>query len=457
MNFKTIFVSIFLSGMLAVSALSAMQITDVAGEQITLSQEQQDAFAQCGIKNAIASYAGEHSYEGLDLPFMTAANLETVLTLIKDAKPLETIKDDAKCIELFRLANYVQAPEKVLADLADRIYKPVKLHGEQLEKELARNPDSDELKQKIADHNELRDTVHLNLSHYPDFHAFLLDCPQLLQKDLDPETSRSHTFANIGSGKTVLDLNYDLLEKRAGITKKLKSTDGIECLGECVWAQQIDSLRIEGHSIGSFDVAKFKKAFPHLKKISLMHNVIKKVTREINESDIEIDLRNNPIETLCIENPEQLENVSVLAHNLDSNMVPFKQTPISLCSTWIQAFKAKSGNFIRSFGRDFDHEAMYKFKGSGALGAAGTLVYGGLGALAKYYTSQNDTRILDARIMGAAFVGYSFGGYLTLTAFNAIDDADGMNNWLAHGNYRIKVESQGVENKNMGIAIKVCV
>ena len=87
MNYsKMMLKSIFLSGMLGVSAVSAMQITDVAGEQITLTQEQQDAFGKCGIKNAIASYEGEQSYEGLDLPFMTAANLETDLKVIQKFK-----------------------------------------------------------------------------------------------------------------------------------------------------------------------------------------------------------------------------------------------------------------------------------------------------------------------------------------------------------------------------------
>ncbi len=343
--------SIFISGMLAISALSAMQITDVTGKQITLTQEQQDAFMRCGIKHAVSNYAGEHSYEGLELPFMTAGNLENLLQLINDTKHLETINDDTS-IELFKLADYLQAPKEILVQLAKRICEPITKYYNQLQEKLKNNPRLKKLQQAVLDYALLKETIELSLPIYPSFASFLKHFPKVgntQEPDFINKGLLKLTFlARAVFGEEYnLDLSFNKTDEILKTKKSIVSLEGIEKLGEYPWAKKVRLLDLSGHKIESGSVKKLKSTFPSLKFIILKNNEIKQIEDLIDENIEEIRLEGNPIQKISIRNPEQFNKTRIITDNLKEAPL-FKQNLKQRIAAWGQSLIAKSKVAIKT-------------------------------------------------------------------------------------------------------------
>ncbi len=104
---------LFLS--IGAQAMVPVSITDVKGTKFELNSAQKTALAQCGtLANMLKCSQGPIDFEGQNAPFITKANLEDLGAILHDPKQLKAIKDDQKCIDLFKLANYLAAPEAVL-------------------------------------------------------------------------------------------------------------------------------------------------------------------------------------------------------------------------------------------------------------------------------------------------------------------------------------------------------
>jgi hypothetical protein len=275
--------------------------------------------------------------------FMTAKNIEELITVIQDVKHLDTIKNDAKCLELFQLANFLQAPENVLAPLANRLYPQVQKQIENLEQEIEKIKE-DKNNNALEDKNEilsdlllLKDTLAIQLPYYPDFKAFLADLPK--NKDGKPDF---HSI--LSRDENTLNLNMHLLAAMER-KKKIGSFDGIEQLTQYPWTQKITFLHCDDQQIKTFSVKELKKTFPQLQRISLPFNCIESISnKEIDDTLTLINLAFNNTKSCCIENPEQFKCLTISASGtpLQAKDIQFKQTSAAKILFWLKSLVAKS-------------------------------------------------------------------------------------------------------------------
>lgn len=326
MDFKRKIALLILAGLLMslfgsyMLAMEPVVIKDFNGQTVQLTAEQKDALSRCGtLKNMIKDMGSQEiPFEGV-MPFITCQNLQHVANIIKNKEYLNQIANVSDCMELFKLADYLQAPDQVLLLLADHIYEPL----------LAQIKATEDGQAK-ADLEYFKENVESKLSYYPDFHALVKDQRSIdLEKRDEARKQNSYvlSFPHISHGKT--------------LSKKLRSLEGIELLADCPWTKQIDTLCINYHDIEKVDLAQITKVFPALKWLQLGYNQIRSINYGIRANDLSIDLRNNPLESICIANPDRLKNVQI---QIDKNCKPavnFNPAPGKV-SRWLGAFKAQS-------------------------------------------------------------------------------------------------------------------
>ncbi len=133
---------------------------------VELTEQQEEALKCCDfIKHCKPQAAAGERISFKANSFMTAKNIEELIKVIQDVKYLDTyaflrIVDNTQCIELFRLANFLCAPECILVALAERICPVVQERIKELEKELT-NTDSEKKQtaEQLADLLNLQDTT----------------------------------------------------------------------------------------------------------------------------------------------------------------------------------------------------------------------------------------------------------------------------------------------------------
>ncbi len=329
MNFKVKMAIILSLGLILglfggfLRGMEPSSIIDAQGVKFELNEAQKVALAQCGtLKNLLADTQEPLNFEGQNIPaFVTRANLANVAAFINSTIPVSQISDE-KSIEFFKLANYLHAPRETLERLAERAYPVICKQIENL------NPGAD---------TELYKTIAFHLPYYPDFNAFWAENKKKI----------NNCLVRLEDGKFALNLDHIMLKHRSDIHKKLHSLDGVEQLASYPWADKIRVLRVDGHHISSFDLKKLKKTFPNLINFSIEDNALAHVANAINASNIYINMRRNPIQTLCIENPGCLDGVQVDMHP-PANPVQFKQTLFGKLATWFKAFGTQATTPLRS-------------------------------------------------------------------------------------------------------------
>lgn len=314
---------IILAGLLAglfgsFSFLMAMEtavIKDFNGQTVQLDDTQRVALSHCEtLKHMIADIGtGELPFEGI-APFITNQNLQCLAQLIKDERNLDQIPQN-EFMELFQCADYMKAPKKSLSALADRMYEP-------LRKKIEETVNEDEK----ANLELLCETVESDLSYYPDLSSLLKNKKELRKK------IAGDVGISMSSGQRI--------GKKLKLLKKFKSLDGVEALSDQAWTRKVKDLRIEGHEIPKLNFAQIKKAFPEVTHVLLKDNTIGHISN-VNASNITIDLKNNPIETIIIDNPRLLKHTNIVVDKDAKPIVMFNQSRFDKCAAWLEALKAQ--------------------------------------------------------------------------------------------------------------------
>lgn len=292
-------------------------IKDVNGQTVQLDDEQRNALGACEtLKTMIGdTQAREISFEGV-APFITNQNLQRVAQIIRDARNITQIAQFhlmKECIELFRCADYMKAPKKALSSLADRIYEP-------LRKKIKDTADT----QEKAELEYFCEIVESNLSYYPDFSSLLKDKRKL-------GIERIEITGDVGIS----------MSSGQKLGKKLKALDGIEALSDQAWTHKVKDLRIEGHELPKVNFAQIKQAFPAVNHVLLKGNELRHISN-IDATNAAIDLRNNPIESITINNPRSLKNTMIFVDKNARPVVTFNQTRFDKCAQWFEALAAQS-------------------------------------------------------------------------------------------------------------------
>lgn len=326
MNINKKIALIILAGLLAsllgsfshLIGMEGVVIKDFSGQTVQLDDAQRVALGQCKtLKEMIADMGRQEiPFEGVEA-FITNQNFQRLADLIKDEKALNQIaQNQDEYIALFRCADYMKAPKKVLAVLADRIYEP-----------LARKIESTVNEDEKANLELFYETVESKLSYYPHFNS-LLKNNHGLQKEADADIGVSMNFGQ-KFGRKLKPL------------KKFKTLEGIEGLSDQPWTCKVTDLRIEGHEMPKIDFAQIKQAFPAINHVLLKSNKLRNISN-INASNAAIDLRNNPVESITVNNPRSLKNTKIVIDKEARPVVTFNQSRFDKCAQWLEALKAQS-------------------------------------------------------------------------------------------------------------------
>lgn len=339
MDFKRKIACILLAGLIlglfaSFSFLRSMEtavIKDFNGQIVQLDDTQRVALNQCEtLRNLIQDTEGQKQEIPFDRvqAYITGTNLQRLANLIINKKYLEQIAQEGDCLELFKLANYMKAPDETIQEC---IYRIAHFVCAQLEKAGDSN-ESDSLEHLFL---LIKDYVYPNLSS-------VIEGKGILWQELDPSSrvlTISYPRRGIPGTRPFL-----------GLDKKLCSLDGIVALGQEAnkefknqrWSQELPAFNIQNQLIRRFDIAEIKKAFPGLNTLNFPNNIIDKIDDGINGNDIVIDVRKNPIKSICINNPGSLKGVEVIVDADPDLRVTFNQTDIQKCATWFEAFRAQS-------------------------------------------------------------------------------------------------------------------
>lgn len=327
MDFKRKIALIILVGLLAslfgsFSFLMGMEsavITDFNGQIVQLDSDQRAALDHCEtLKHMIQDMkAKEIPFEGV-APFITYQNFQHLAQLITDKAYLNQIAQDQDCLELFKLADYMNAPKETLSLLADRIY-------ESLRKKIKETVNEDEK----ANLELLCETVETNLDYYPDFSSLIKNRPDL---------------EKLGIKNSIRPSRFSLDFKTLG--KKLRSLEGIEELVGNEWPNHKTVLGIGSHDISKVNFAQIRKAFPAVSHILLKDNQLRHISN-INASDVTIDLTKNPIELITIDNPRSLKNTKIVIDKDARPVVTFNQSRLDKCAQWLEALRAQGSVAVR--------------------------------------------------------------------------------------------------------------
>lgn len=351
-DFKRNIAIILLAGLLlslfgSFSYLIGMEtavIKDFTGQIVQLDDAQKTALRGCETLKQMIEDTGiqEVPFEGV-APFITNQNFQHLAQLIKDKRYLNQVQQNQDCIELFKFADYMKAPQEARSVLAERIYEPLR----------AKIKDT-------VDENEkfilelLFETVESNLSYYPDFSSLLKDKREL-------RIERIEITGDVGIS----------MSSGQKLGKKLKSLDGIEALSDQAWTHKVKDLRIEGHEMPRVDFDQIKQAFPAVNHVLLKDNQLRHISN-INASNAAIDLKNNPIESIIIDNPRTLKNTRIFVDKNARPMITFNQSRFDKCAQWLEALKAQS---TVALGREHTKKSAIRgcMFGLGAVGIAITL------------------------------------------------------------------------------------
>lgn len=276
-----------------------LQITDVQGAQLNLNVKQAQALKQCKtFKNVLLDADSKDqevlSYEGNQLAFLTAANITQLIEFIQNPNDFDA--SNAACIDLFCLANYLEAPAHILGKLAVLSYELVKQMPDQKK------------------NSELENLIHFHLPYYPDFTAFLKDF-----SDISQALKVYHPY----SGCAMLDLSQENLQQTFKINKKIASLKGIEVCSKYGWAKSVTHLNLCNNRIENCDFEHLKEVFPHLISLDLAANRIHTFDLEsINNVPTikHLDMSSNEIQEIkgIIKNPMQFTNAVIdLKNNPD--------------------------------------------------------------------------------------------------------------------------------------------
>ncbi len=331
MDFKRKIALILLAGLLAglfgsfsyLIGMETVVIKDFTGQTVQLDDEQRNALGACETLKAIIGDTGEREipFEGV-APFITNQNLQRLARLIRDPDYILEILRVKDGIELFKCADYLKAPTKTLTLLADSIY-------ETLCKKIEDTVDEN----KKVNLKLLCATVEQYLSYYPDLNSLLKNKKEL----------RKTITADVG-----ISLNFrQKLGKHLKSLNKFKSLDGVESLSDQDWTQKVTDLRIEGHELPKVNFAQIKQAFPAVNHVLLKGNELRHISN-IDATNAAIDLRNNPIESITINNPRSLKNTMIFVDKNARPVVTFNQTRFDKCAQWFEALAAQSKVAINS-------------------------------------------------------------------------------------------------------------
>lgn len=318
MDFKRKIALILLGGLilgLFSSYMLAMEtaiITDFNGQTVQLNDAQRTALRGCETLKHMIEDTGiqEVPFEGV-APFITNQNFQHLAQLIKDKRYLNQVQQNQDCIELFKFADYMNAPTETLAILADRIYEL-----------LCKKIKDTVNEQEKADLEYFCEAVESNLSYYPDFSSLIKNRRDLEKLGTNP----------VRPSRFLLDFNK--------LGKKLRSLEGIEELVGHEWPKHKRLLGIGGHKIDRIDASQIKKAFPNLRLLFLQGNDLRHIAN-IHASNIQIDLRNNPIESITVDNPRSLKNTKIFIDKDARPVVTFNQSRFDKCAAWLEALRAQ--------------------------------------------------------------------------------------------------------------------
>lgn len=326
MNFKRKIALILLGGLMLglfssyMLAMETAVIKDFTGQTVQLDDSQRTALRGCETLKYMIEDTGMHEVPFEDVaPFITAQNFQRLSHLIKDKAYIHQLIQNQDCIELFQFADYMKAPKESLSVLADRIYEPLRAKIKATADEGAK-----------ADLEYFCETVESNLSFYPNFHVLLRDNKRNLDTERIPAQFRLYNHP----AQFALNVPQQL-------DKKLRSLEGIEELSSLRWAEGIKKLYINNHEIEKFDLSQIRKVFPNLTHLSLSQNKIKIIKDEITENNILIDLRNNPVQSINVDNPRSLQKAQVWLDKDARPVVTFNQSRFDKCAAWLEALKAQ--------------------------------------------------------------------------------------------------------------------
>src|ERR1700733_1648879 len=363
---------VFLLVPAGMKAMEKPSFIDCNGKEVTLNRAQQEAFAQF----SVGAMPGVVDFQNTQ-PFLTVHNILALMRIITDGPMLgldvdamtNGVSNEEELVELFKVANYVQAPQKVIAALAERIVQPMEKRIATLENELnARKPsmwnfwnaESEQVKrlqEELDAHKALYSAVHSNLACNDVERLVKKRRGVLKQHVLKPNLNiyeeKNGAFAK--TNKPTLDLSYKTLEQELKGTlepaHKIKSLQGLqEILALDPNLKDIEVIDLSGHELKDFSIEELKQIFPDLKRVNLSNNHINLVdNKNIDASVQEIDLSNNPIKLLCIQDPSQFNATKIIVSGNRFNDSVFKQDKLDKIKAWLKVLGTKGKIAVKSF------------------------------------------------------------------------------------------------------------
>ncbi len=345
--------------MLSISfGLQAMEksgIKDVYGDVLSsASQEYKILYEHCNtLKNMQKGFYAleDPDFKNKNIPsFVTETNLVYLAKIIDNPTLIEQESCPNTIFELFKLADYLQAPEKTLGSLAIPAYNhATTLYNKPLQFSLEHHikagyhPTTKMLLERAQRHSmkKLVNIASFHLPFYPNFAVFLHDYPvkKILKLFEHYENSCD------------LNLSAEALKKELGCTKKIASLEGIEALSKISLAPNVTHITASNQYIESVNIGSLAKAFPALRNLNLSRNQLKKLTRKSLRGlppEFNLDLSKNKIteiEEACFDFPSALKKVKI---NLNDNPLAcmdnkiFNQSYSERIKTLIKSLSAKS-------------------------------------------------------------------------------------------------------------------
>ncbi len=303
---KLLLAFLFLS--IGAQAMEPVSITDVKGAKFELNSAQKTALAQCGtLANMLKCSREPISFENQDAPFITKENLDLLTRLVQNPKIIRQISDE-KSIELFKLADYLQAPEQVFASLAQRAYKPVCAQA---------NVNSDD-----ADVQLLKDTIDYHRPYYEDIEEILARKPNCGHFRFEGET---------------IDLSARVLQGCLRSSKVLDSLKKFEKLVTYYPQYRIKYLNFSGNQLQAIPHSTIAKMFPALLNIDLRNNRVRDINKVLVAcKNCKIDLRGNPLDPIVVKHPERYHGVTVIVDK-QTKLPQFKQKKVDKFLQWKRA------------------------------------------------------------------------------------------------------------------------
>lgn len=334
----------------------AMQVIDATGHHVSLNETQMDALKKCALVKQTLEL-NKMEMESLDFSHcidesVSAKNIGLLIQLLEN--PASFNLQNSDIIEVFKVADYLQAPQYILGKLALKCHEIVTKAIQQEEK----NKEKSAFLNMLADSDQLKELKRLEflssqcLPYYMNFTTFLNDC-------------RTHDFTQLlqinspQAGMITLNLSHENIEKEFKREKKIASLEGIEKLAECPWASRVTHFVCSGHLIKNYSLAQLKKTFPNLIEIDLGGNSIAHADlKQLNQASSllkKLDLSYNEIKDLDDEhigNPLQFANTLIdMKHNglISVNNHRFiKLSIMQKIFTWMKAFGAQSKVFSQT-------------------------------------------------------------------------------------------------------------